>query len=110
MTGDQVVAAYNDLYQVERSFRMTKSDLSARSVFHRLRDSIDADLTVVFARPRDLPRGPDAHRPVHQQDREDTPAAAHRDDHTRRPTDRGPTHPASPTRRNAYSTPSAVVT
>ena len=49
MTGEQVVAAYHDLYQVERSFRMTKSDLAARPVFHRLRDSIEAHLTVVFA-------------------------------------------------------------
>jgi transposase len=49
MTGEQVVAAYHDLYQVERSFRMTKTDLAARPVFHRLRDSIEAHLTVVFA-------------------------------------------------------------
>jgi hypothetical protein len=49
MTAEQVVAAYHDLYQVERSFRMTKSDLAARPVFHRLRDSIEAHLTVVFA-------------------------------------------------------------
>ena len=49
MTGEQVVAAYHDLYQVERSFRMAKSDLAARPVFHRLRDSIEAHLTVVFA-------------------------------------------------------------
>ena len=48
MNGEQVVAAYHDLYQVERSFRMTKSDLAARPVFHRLRDSIEAHLTVVF--------------------------------------------------------------
>src|SRR5215217_700233 len=44
-----VVTAYHDLYQVERSFRMTKTDLSARPVFHRLRDSIEAHLTIVFA-------------------------------------------------------------
>jgi transposase len=49
MTGEQVVASYHDLYQVERSFRMAKSDLAARPVSHRLRDSIDAHLTVVFA-------------------------------------------------------------
>ena len=48
MTGQAVVAAYHDLYQVERSFRMTKSDLAARPVFHRLRDSIEAHLTIVF--------------------------------------------------------------
>ena len=30
-------------------FRMTKSDLAARPVFHRLKDSIEAHLTIVFA-------------------------------------------------------------
>jgi hypothetical protein len=49
MNGQQVVAAYQDLYQVERSFRMAKSDLAARPIFHRLSDSIEAHLTVVFA-------------------------------------------------------------
>ena len=44
-----MVTAYHDLYQVERSFRMTKTDLAARPVFHRLRDSIEAHLTIVFA-------------------------------------------------------------
>ena len=48
LAGDQVVTAYHDLYQVERSFRMTKTDLAARPVFHRLRDSIEAHLTIVF--------------------------------------------------------------
>ena len=28
---------------------MTKSDLAARPIFHRLRDSIEAHLTIVFA-------------------------------------------------------------
>jgi transposase len=49
LDGVQVIAAYHDLYQVERSFRMAKSDLAARPVFHRLRDSIEAHLTIVFA-------------------------------------------------------------
>jgi len=49
MDGQGVIAAYTDLYQVERSFRMTKSDLAARPVFHRLKDSIEAHLTIVFA-------------------------------------------------------------
>ena len=48
MDGARVVAAYQDLYQVERSFRMAKSDLAARPMYHRLRDSIEAHLTVVF--------------------------------------------------------------
>lgn len=49
MPGNAVIAAYHDLWQVEASFRMTKSDLRARPVFHRQRDAIEAHLTVVFA-------------------------------------------------------------
>ncbi|MDC5698060.1 IS1634 family transposase [Intrasporangium calvum] len=49
MTGAQVIAAYHDLYQVERSFRMAKSDLAARPMYHRARPSIEAHLTIVFA-------------------------------------------------------------
>ena len=44
-----MIDAYHDLYQVERSFRMAKSDLRARPVFHHDRDAIEAHLTVVFA-------------------------------------------------------------
>jgi transposase len=49
MEGAAVVAAYHDLWQVEKSFRMAKSDLRARPIFHRERDAIEAHLTVVFA-------------------------------------------------------------
>ena len=45
----EVVDAYHQLFQIEKSFRMSKSDLKARPIFHRTRDSIDAHLTVVFA-------------------------------------------------------------
>lgn len=44
-----VVAAYHDLWKVEQSFRMAKSDLKARPIFHRTRDAIEAHLTIVFA-------------------------------------------------------------
>jgi transposase len=44
----QVIDAYHQLFQVERSFRMSKSDLKARPVFHHIRDSIEAHLTIVF--------------------------------------------------------------
>jgi transposase len=47
--GATVIAAYHDLWQVEASFRMTKSDLRARPVFHHEREAIEAHLTVVFA-------------------------------------------------------------
>ena len=49
MDGAAVIAAYHDLWQVEKSFRMTKNDLRARPIFHRQRDAIEAHLTVVFA-------------------------------------------------------------
>jgi transposase len=37
------------LFQIEASFRMSKHDLSARPIYHRKRDSIEAHLNVVFA-------------------------------------------------------------
>jgi hypothetical protein len=49
MDGAAVIAAYHDLWQVEASFRMTKSDLKARPIFHHEREAIEAHLTVVFA-------------------------------------------------------------
>lgn len=49
MTGEAVISSYHDLWQVEKSFRMAKSDLRARPVFHHERDSIEAHLTIVFA-------------------------------------------------------------
>ena len=49
MPGAQVIAAYHDLWRVEQSFRMSKSDLDARPIFHRTRDAIEAHLDVVFA-------------------------------------------------------------
>jgi len=51
MGGAKVIAAYHDLWQVERSFRMTKSDLRARPVFHHQRDAIEAHLTCESCSP-----------------------------------------------------------
>jgi len=44
----EIITAYHQLFQIERSFRMTKSDLRARPIFHRTRDSIEAHLTIVL--------------------------------------------------------------
>jgi len=49
VTPDFVIGAYHRLFQIERSFRMSKSDLQARPTYHRKRDSIEAHLTIVFA-------------------------------------------------------------
>jgi hypothetical protein len=48
MGAGEVIAAYHDLWNVEASFRMSKTDLAARPMFHRTRDSIEAHLTIVF--------------------------------------------------------------
>jgi len=49
VTADFVIGAYHRLFEIEKSFRMAKSDLQARPIYHRTRDSIDAHLSVVFA-------------------------------------------------------------
>lgn len=48
-TPERVIGAYHRLYQIEKSFRMAKSDLAARPIYHHTRGSIEAHLTIVFA-------------------------------------------------------------
>lgn len=48
MRAAEVIASYHDLWHVEASFRMSKSDLAARPMFARTRDAIEAHLTIVF--------------------------------------------------------------
>jgi hypothetical protein len=48
MAASEVIGKYHDLWHVERAFRMSKSDLRARPMFHRTRDAIEAHLTIVF--------------------------------------------------------------
>lgn len=49
VTADFVIGAYHQLFQIEKSFRMSKHDLQARPIYHHQRDSIDAHLSIVFA-------------------------------------------------------------
>lgn len=49
MPAHEVISAYHDLWHVEQSFRMSKSDLAARPIFHHTREAIEAHLTIVFA-------------------------------------------------------------
>ena len=44
-----IIERYHDLWKVEHAFRLTKSDLEARPVFHRLDETIQAHLVIVFA-------------------------------------------------------------
>jgi len=44
-----VIGAYHRLFEIEKSFRMSKHDLQARPIYHHKRESIEAHLAVVFA-------------------------------------------------------------
>jgi hypothetical protein len=61
VTAEFVIGVYHRLFEIEKPFRMSKHDLQARPIYHHQRDSIEAHLTVVFARPRGQPldRSPD---------------------------------------------------
>jgi hypothetical protein len=48
MPAAEVIAKYHDLWHVEKSFRMSKTDLDARPMFNRVREAIEAHLTIVF--------------------------------------------------------------
>ena len=49
MPAAEVIASYHDLWHVEQSFRMSKTVVRARPMFHRTKDAIEAHLTIVFA-------------------------------------------------------------
>lgn len=45
---EEVIANYRGLWRIERAFRMNKTDLRIRPVFHRLRNRIEGHLCVCF--------------------------------------------------------------
>jgi hypothetical protein len=47
-TAEFVLGAYHQLWQIEKSFRMSKTDLRARPIYHHKRDSIEAHMSIVF--------------------------------------------------------------
>nr|WP_144018384.1 IS1634 family transposase [Corynebacterium glutamicum] len=49
MPAGEVLGMYRQLLNIERSFRMSKSDLKARPIYARTEDSINAHLNVVIA-------------------------------------------------------------
>lgn len=48
ITAADIVARYTDLWHVEQSFRIAKSDLQARPIFHRKKDAIATHILIVF--------------------------------------------------------------
>jgi transposase len=49
MPASEVLSSYHDLWHVEQSFRITKTDLGVTPLFARQRQAIEAHLTIAFA-------------------------------------------------------------
>ncbi|MDP3928933.1 MAG: IS1634 family transposase [Bacteroidota bacterium] len=49
LTKEEVIAQYSQLWQIERTFRISKSDLQIRPIYHRLRRRIEAHICISFA-------------------------------------------------------------
>jgi transposase len=48
LTDEQVMENYKNLWQIEKAFRMSKTDLRIRPIYHRLRDRIEAHICISF--------------------------------------------------------------
>lgn len=45
---EQVVAHYGQLWQIEKAFRISKTDLRIRPIYHRIKERIEAHLCICF--------------------------------------------------------------
>lgn len=48
LSNKEIVIKYSELWQVENAFRISKSDLKARPIFHTKKESIEAHILIVF--------------------------------------------------------------
>jgi transposase len=48
LTGQQVIDNYNNLWKIEKAFRISKTDLKIRPIYHRLRERIEAHICISF--------------------------------------------------------------
>ncbi len=49
LTKDQIIENYQHLWQIEKAFRISKSDLKIRPIYHRLQRRIEAHICITFA-------------------------------------------------------------
>ena len=49
LENNKIIENYNDLWNIERAFRMSKTDLRIRPIYHRLKDRIEAHICISFA-------------------------------------------------------------
>ena len=48
MTGPAIIENYKHLWQIEKAFRISKTDLKVRPIFHHLRKRIEAHICIAF--------------------------------------------------------------
>lgn len=48
LDNNQVIENYKNLWHIEKAFRMSKTDLRIRPIYHRLRDRIEAHICISF--------------------------------------------------------------
>lgn len=48
LSGIDVIASYNNLWKIEKAFRISKTDLKIRPIYHRLRNRIEAHICISF--------------------------------------------------------------
>lgn len=48
LTNQQIMENYNNLWHIEKAFRMSKTDLRIRPIYHRLKHRIEAHICIAF--------------------------------------------------------------
>lgn len=48
LSGNEVIDSYNNLWKIEKAFRISKTDLKIRPIYHRLRERIEAHICISF--------------------------------------------------------------
>lgn len=49
LEAEEIIKSYRELWQIEKAFRISKTDLKVRPIYHRLQDRIQAHLSIAFA-------------------------------------------------------------
>lgn len=48
LSGDEIIENYNNLWKIEKAFRISKTDLKIRPIYHRLKERIEAHICISF--------------------------------------------------------------
>jgi len=48
LSDDKIIGNYGNLWHIEKAFRMSKTDLRIRPIYHRLRNRIEAHICISF--------------------------------------------------------------